>query len=96
MDTELIITEIIEKRFAPGVDSTYLKCRLSDGRKVAFWCDYGETGKNIRMVEEATLPVRVDLADYGGCLATPYEKSKYGLAFSVPESADISVESLAG
>lgn len=96
METELIITEIIEKRFAHGRASTYLKCRLSDGRNVAFWCDYGEPGENIRMIEQSTLPVVVDLADYECCLATPYEKSKYGLACSVPESADISVESLAG
>ena len=96
METELIITEIIEKRFAYGRASTYLKCRLSDGRNVAFWCDYGEHGENIRMVEQATLPVRVDLADYGCCLATPYDRNEFGLAFSVPESADISVESLAG
>ena len=63
---------------------------------MAFWCDYGELGENIRMVEQATLPVRVDLADYGCCLATPYDRNEFGLAFSVPESADISVESLAG
>ena len=96
METELIITEIIEKRFAHGRASTYLKCRLSDDRNVAFWCNDGEPGENIRMVEQATLPVKVDLADYGCCMATPYERNNYGLAFSVPESADISVESLAG
>lgn len=30
METELIITEIIEKRFAHDRASTYLKCRLSE------------------------------------------------------------------
>ena len=95
METELIITEIIEKRFAHDRASTYLKCRLSDDRKIAFWCDDCEAGENIRMIERATLPLLVDLADYVSCAASPYERSKYGLAYSVPELVDISVESLA-
>lgn len=94
MDAEFIISEIIEKRFAPGIESTYLKCRLSDGRKVAFWCDYGELGKNIRMIEEATLPVRVQLLDPDYCVPLPHEKRKYGLLWSVPESVDIHLVAL--
>ena len=94
METELIITEIIEKGFAHDRASTYLKCRLSDNRKIAFWCDDGESGENIRMIERATLPLLVDLADYVSCAASSHEKSKYGLAYSVHELVDISVSLL--
>lgn len=91
MPTYISVSEIIEDGVIADQSAVVLRCKTPSGKLIAFWGELGNANRNIASIRHQVLPVVIELLDPECCIPTDWEKSKYGLVWSVPYDAEITI-----
>lgn len=88
---EIVITEIVNDHYSVDKKVFWLKCRTNSNAFVSFWGELGKPNRNIISIRNQVLPLCIEILNPECCEPTQYEKSKYGIALSVPSDAYIQI-----
>jgi len=88
---ELVIIEIIQEGVSTDKEVTWLKCRTSNDKIIAFWGELNRPNRNIIALRNQTLPIHIEILNPDMCEPTTHEINKYGLALIVPPDAFIQI-----